>query len=156
MQLVTTPVVFVAMAVLLSSQIAFPWQVFQHLRQCHAPLPLQTRILVRYVGSLAAWKTLIWATAAALGPTGGIQTSGEFCFLFGMAASNPALLFHLGATLLQSLCPLRPCFRKSLASLDGCRISGDVPNQTILLGLANQCFMHKTRQLHARKFIECP
>src|SRR3954466_13645421 len=55
MQFVPTPVLLVALAILLCAAIALLRQIRQHIRQFHAALPRDTGFRLRDVGTLSSW-----------------------------------------------------------------------------------------------------
>src|SRR4051812_14254190 len=131
MQFVPTPVVLVTTAILLRAAIALLRQIRQHIRQLHAALPRDTGFRLRDVGTLSSW-------VAGVRPT----------------ARSPLAPLTLPLGCIPGF--LRRCYRITFPRLDGRGIPGDVADQTVLLGLANQGLVEELRQFHPGKFFERP
>src|SRR5947207_10199042 len=131
MQFVPTPVLLVALAILLCAAIALPRQIRQHIRQFHAALPRDTGFRLRDVGTLSSF-------IAGVRPT----------------ARSPLARLTLRLGCLPGF--LRPCLRITFPRLDGRRVAGYVADQTVLLGLPNQGLVDELRQFHPGKLLERP
>ncbi len=131
MQLEAAPVLLVTLAAGLNAQAAFLGKVGDHFLQRHVLLALEPR---------PAFTGLCAFVRSSLGPAfaGGLGRFRGSLGAFG-------LIVIAGQT---------------LTRFDGGRVARDVANDSILLGVADQCFVYfgrqagaRTRRRHAKKWL---
>src|SRR5258708_20349098 len=129
-QLVAAPVLQVSMTILLCADVALPWQLAEHPGQFLMALPLNTRTALGAFG--LGNRTL---GVCALAPLGGP-------------------LLGLVLLLLLLLLPLLRRFRKTLPRWNRRRITGNMSDESLVLGGGNHRLMQLLRPLGGGEFGE--
>lgn len=133
MELVPSPVVSVPMTIFLASQVALSRQFGQHFREFHASLPLQARVWFRMIRALAS----------------------------GILPVRPPARTFLASTTFGGLDHglargLSGRFGVAFAGFNGGGIAGDVADEALLLGLADERFVDKLGEFHEGELGEGP